>query len=211
MEASAPAPPPPPAAGAAPIATGAYPVRVDAEHQAEYNRFLPLVKWLLIIPHVVVLAFVFIGVFFATIYAFFAVLFTGSYPRGVFDFITGTYRWSWRVSSYAGLLHDQYPPFSLEPDPDYPATFEVEYPEEGVDRWRPLVHWLLIIPFAIIAGLLSYLAGAMIIIGIFVILFTGKLPEGMFKLILIPMRWQLRSYTYAHFLVTRYPPFDWDE
>jgi uncharacterized membrane protein len=84
--------------------------------QRDLNRWLPLVKWLLVIPHFVVLLFVFIGVFFAVIGAWLAILFTGKYPRGIFDFVEGAFRWSARVEGYALLLvTDQYPPFSLKP------------------------------------------------------------------------------------------------
>ncbi len=78
------------------------------------NRWLPLVKWFLAIPHVIVLAFLYIGVFFAVIFAWFAVLFTGRYPRGTFDFVQGVIRWHNRVVGYAMVLvTDEYPPFRL--------------------------------------------------------------------------------------------------
>jgi len=85
----------------------------DAER--DLNRWLPLVKWLLVIPHIVVLAFLFLGAFFAVIIAWFAILFTGRYPRGLFDFVVGVIRWSNRVTGYAlVLVTDVYPPFSLQ-------------------------------------------------------------------------------------------------
>jgi hypothetical protein len=82
----------------------------------ELNRFLPLVKWLLVIPHFIVLAFLWIAVFFVVIVAWFAILFTGRYPRGMFDFVEGVVRWGQRVVAYAfTLVTDRYPPFSLRP------------------------------------------------------------------------------------------------
>ena len=82
----------------------------------ELNRFLPLVKWLLAIPHYIVLAFLWIAVFFVVIVAWFAILFTGRYPRGIFDFVEGVVRWGQRVVAYAfTLVTDRYPPFSLRP------------------------------------------------------------------------------------------------
>ena len=82
----------------------------------ELNRFLPLVKWLLAIPHFIVLAFLWIAVFFVVIVAWFAILFTGRYPRGMFDFVEGVVRWGQRVVGYAfTLVTDRYPPFSLRP------------------------------------------------------------------------------------------------
>ena len=84
----------------------------DAER--DLNRWLPLVKWFLAIPHYVVLFFLFIGAFFSVIIAWFAILFTGRYPRGLFDYVVGVGRWTLRVEAYATLLlTDRYPPFSL--------------------------------------------------------------------------------------------------
>lgn len=94
-------------------------VRLDADYPdvpRDLNRFLPLVKWLLAIPHLVVLLFLGIGVVFAVIFAWFAILFTGRYPRGLFDYVEGVIRWGTRVTGYAFLLvTDRYPPFSLRP------------------------------------------------------------------------------------------------
>ena len=82
----------------------------------DLNRCLPLVKWLLAIPHFIVLAFLWIAVFFVVIVAWFAILFTGRYPRGIFDFVEGVVRWGQRVVAYAfTLVTDRYPPFSLRP------------------------------------------------------------------------------------------------
>jgi hypothetical protein len=209
MEATTPPPPPPtPEPAAAPA--GDYPARLFAERQPTYHRFLPLVKWLLAFPHYVVLFFIAIGAFFAIIGAFFAVLFTGRFPRGIFDFLLGTIRWTYRVTGYVYLLTDRYPPFSLAEEPDYPVRVEIDYPEH-VENWRPLVAWLLAIPYLFVAGVLNTVAGIVAFIGIFVILFTEELPEGMFELIFIPMRWMVRGHAYALWMVTKYPPFTWDE
>jgi hypothetical protein len=85
----------------------------DAER--DLNRWLPLVKWLLVLPHVILLVFLSVGAFFAVVFAWFAILFTGRYPRGVFDFVVGVGRWWLRVQAYAWLLlTDRYPPFSMD-------------------------------------------------------------------------------------------------
>jgi Domain of unknown function (DUF4389) len=207
MEASEPfQPPEPPSFDAAAVE---YPVFLDCPRQDQYNRFLPLVKWLLAFPHYIVLAILAIGVAFAKIAAFFVVLFTGRYPRGIFDFVVSVFRWSWRVSSYVMLLTDRYPPFALAEDADHPATLRIDYPEDGIARWRPLVQWLLVIPYAIVAGVLHSVAGIVAFIGVFVILFTEELPQGMYELILIPNRWSMRTAAYGGFMVDRYPPFEW--
>jgi hypothetical protein len=83
--------------------------------EKDLKRGMPLVKWFLAIPHYFVLAFLVIGVFFAVVIAWFAILFTGSYPRGIFDYVVGVIRWGLRVNAYAFLLvTDVYPPFSLK-------------------------------------------------------------------------------------------------
>jgi hypothetical protein len=94
-------------------------VHIDIDYpdaQRDLNRWLPLVKWLLAIPHFIVLFFLAIAVFLVVIFAWFAVLFTGRYPRSLFDFVEGVFRWGTRVEGYALLLvTDRYPPFSLQP------------------------------------------------------------------------------------------------
>jgi hypothetical protein len=94
-------------------------VRLDFPHpdaKQDLNRWLPIVKWFLAIPHYIVLFFLYIGVFFAVVATWFVILFTGRYPRGIFDFVEGVIRWHNRVVGYALILvTDQYPPFRLAP------------------------------------------------------------------------------------------------
>lgn len=184
-----------------------YPVRLEIDRQERYSRLLIFVKWLLAIPHFLVLFFLVIGVLFAWIGAFFAVLFTGNYPRGIFDFVVGTMRWANRVGAYVCLLTDAYPPFSLDDDPNHPVRVEIEYPEK-IANWRPLVHWLLVIPYYFIAQILSTIwIYLIVIISWFAILFTGKLPQALFDFAVVAQRWNLRSTTYMFFMTEKYPPF----
>jgi Domain of unknown function (DUF4389) len=185
-----------------------YPVQLEISYPEQLNRWLPLVKWLLVIPHFFVLFFVALGAFFVSVWAFFAVLFTGRYPRGAFDYMVGTQRWTTRVLAYMHLMTDAYPPFSMQDDAAYPLRVVVEYPEH-VANWRPLVQWLLVYPYLLVASVLYWLTGVLTFIAFFTILFTKRIPRGLFELMVPGLRWILRGNVYAYFLSDRYPPWVW--
>jgi hypothetical protein len=185
-----------------------YPAQFEIAYPGELNRWLPLVKWLLVIPHLFVLIFLGIGAFFVAIFGFFAVLFTGRWPQGAFDYLVGTYRWSTRVVAYAQLMTDAYPPFSLDDDPNHPVRVQVDYPEH-IANWRALVSWLLVIPYAIVAGVLLWLTGILSIAAFFTILFTKQIPRGLFDLMVPGLRWQTRGNAYGYFMTEQYPPWIW--
>jgi hypothetical protein len=137
------------------------------------------------------------------------VLFTGQYPRGLFDFVAGTLRWANRVSGYSYLMTEQYPPFSLGEEPQYPIRVRFEYPEK-IARWRPLVHWLLAIPHIIVVYFLAIAAFVVFIVAWFSIVFTRTWPEGMFKFFAGYMRWNIRVVAYYLWMTEEYPPFSLD-
>lgn len=182
-----------------------YPVRFDVQYPDQLSRWLIFVKWILAIPHFLILYALNAVAGVCVLIGFFAVLFTRTFPRGLWDFVVNTRRWNENNSAYLALLRDEYPPFSWEPGV-YPVTFEVDYPEE-MNRWLPLVKWLLVIPHLFVLSVLYIAAIVVIIIAWFAILFTGQFPRGMFDFVVGVMRWSNRVYAYFYLLRDEYPPF----
>jgi Domain of unknown function (DUF4389) len=208
-----------------------YPLRVDGRLDEPLSRGLWLVKWLLALPHFVVLAFLWIAFVVCTVIAFFAILFTGRYPRAIFDFNVGVLRWTWRVNfyGYGALGTDRYPPFTLRDVPDYPAHLSVDYPDH-LSRGLIFVKWLLIVPQLLIVTLLTGggawatwqlngdssrtgpgLVFLLAVIAGFSLLFRNRFPRSIFDLLIGLDRWCLRVVPYVALMTDVYPPFRLDQ
>jgi len=211
-----------------------YPAALSGRLDPAVSRWQWLVKWLLAIPHYVILFGLGVAAIVVTVIAWFAILFTGRYPRGLFNFTVGVLRWNWRVSfyTYSALATDQYPPFTLAAT-DYPADFEVEYPEQLSRGLIFVKTWLLAIPHYLVLGALigggwtllggigSFssrsgsgialsLLGALVLIAAVILLFTGRYRAGLFALIMGINRWTYRVVSYSALLTDAYPPFRLD-
>ena len=210
-------------------------MRIEGRLDPELSRWLWLVKWLLAIPHYIVLFFLWIAFIVLTIGAFFAILFSRRYPRGIFDFNLGVLRWTWRVSyySYGALGTDRYPPFTLGEALEYPATLDVAYPER-LSRGLVLVKWwLLAIPHYILVGIFLGGAGStadraqdwggwqwwyggglvwvLVLFAGIALLFMARYPRGLFDFVLGLDRWVVRVVAYAGLMTDTYPPFRLDQ
>jgi hypothetical protein len=185
-----------------------YPVRLDVDPPDQLSRRLPFVKWLLAIPHYFALWVLAIGAAVALFISFFGVLFTGTYPRGPFDYLVGFERWRLRVAGYLLLQTDQYPPFTLDDDPAYPVRLQIDYPSQ-VARWRPLVHWLLAIPAAFATVVVVLIACIFVFYAFLGIVFTGKYQEELFDTVTIAERWVVRTTVFGFWMTEESPPFVW--
>lgn len=213
-----------------------YPVRLTGRVPQTISRWLWLVKMFLAVPHFIVLAGLGAAFVTTTLVAGVAILISGRYPRGLFDFNVGVLRWNWRVGFYvyAALGTDRYPPFTLART-DYPADLEVDYPEH-LSRGLVLIKsWLLALPHLVIATLIfadllvypwagaavrtataASPAGAysilnlLVVIGGVFVLITGVYPRPLFDFLLGINRWLYRVVTYVALMRDDYPPFRLD-
>jgi hypothetical protein len=186
-------------------------VRVRCEIDAP-SRWLWLVKWALVIPHLLVLTLLYLAYPLLTIVAGVAILFTGRYPRPIFDFNVGVLRWSWRIMNYRFPMNttDKYPPFTLASRPDYPGDLEVAYPER-LNNWAVLVKWwLLALPQILITWAMLPLLHVVCYVAAGWLLFTGRYPRDMFDLLMGIVRWRYRVAVYVSLMRDEYPPFRMD-
>ena len=224
-----------PAVPADPDRPGAdYPARLNGRLDPDLSRALWLVKWILVIPHLIVLFFLWAGFAVSTVVAGFAILFTGRYPRAIFNYNVGVLRWNWRVGFYAysALGTDRYPPFSLAAT-DYPADLEVDYPDRLSHGLVLVKWWLLVLPHLFIVAIITggtwswtrndddawtrttdsgfSLLGLLVLIAAVILLFSGRYRHGLFNLILGLNRWLYRVIVYAALMRDEYPPFRLDQ
>lgn len=189
----------------------AYPVRIELAHELEVGRWRPLLNWFLAIPHFVVLYVLGVVINVVWIVSFFAVVFTGRLPKGLFEANVMYWRYQWRLYSFVLGLRGGYPPFDFQTDGAEPdvAVFEADHPEQ-LSRLLPFVKWLLAIPHFVVLALLAVAAFFAWPVGALVVLVTGRWPEAIHHLLVGLNRWADRVVAYVFLLTDEYPPFSLD-
>ncbi len=178
----------------------------DVEYPPRLSRWLLFLKWLLVIPHLFVLYFMYFMQSVVTFLAWWAILFVGHYPRGLWGFSMMVLRWNANVTAYYMLQRDDYPPFG---EGAYPVTFAMEYPPRQ-SRLLIFFRGLLLIPHFLVVWVLLFAYGLVLFIAWFAILLLGRFPRGMFDFVVGVQRWMYRIQVYFYLLTDRYPPFSMD-
>jgi len=188
-------------------------VKVKFAYPERLSRIQLLLKtffgWLYVgIPHSICLGFLGFAASLASLVAWFAALFTGKYPPSLFSFMVGFHNWSIRVGAYLGFLCDVYPPFGFQAS--YPASFSANYPAK-LSRSLLLLRLLSLfyvgIPHGFFLAFRLIAHCVVMFLAWWVILFTGKIPAGMFSFMSGTYRWAFNVYAYMSFLTDEYPPF----
>ena len=193
-------------------AAGNYPATFELDRAEHIANWRPLVHWLLIIPHVIVLNVIGVVASVVAFIAWFVILFTGKLPEGMAGLMALYVRYYNRVYAYDLFMREEYPPFSFDTtaqDPgDYPPVRTQLSPElENRNRLTVAFRFILIIPQVIVLLVLFIVLGFAALAGFFVVLFTGKWPVGLQEFVLGVLRWNMRVSAYALLLVDEYPPF----
>jgi hypothetical protein len=184
-----------------------YPVAFQADYTERRSRLTAFFRLIMVIPVAIVLYVYGIIASIAILIAWFAIVLTAHFPKGLYDFVAGYLRFLTRVTAYAALLCDPYPPFGGGADAAYPVRVEFSGPLERYSRLKTFFRLILAIPLMI----LRYVMGLLLEVGAigawFVIVITGKMPRGLFDLMVLANSYTARSDAYLLLLTETYPPF----
>jgi hypothetical protein len=181
-------------------------VTFEADYVETRSRLTTFFRLLLVIPHAIVLAFYAIAAVVVVIVAWFALVFTGRWPRGMYDFVAGFFRYGTAVHGYFYLLTDQYPPFGPDVD-DYPVRLNVAPPQDEYSRLKVLFRIILAIPPYIIAYAMNIVMQVGAFLAWFAIVVLGRQPRGLQDMIVLGLSYQQRAYAYMALLTEDWPPF----
>ena len=184
-----------------------YPVTFEADYVEQRSRLTTFFRLLLVIPHLFVAAFWGFAAFVVVVIAWFALLFTGRWPAGMYDFAAGFLRYFNRVHAYTWLLVDPYPPFSGGDEPGYPVRLHIGPPLPSYDRLKVLLRIFYIIPAYLIVYVMNVVMELAALASWLVIVVTGKQPKGLQDVLGLCVRYISRAYALFGLLTETYPPF----
>jgi hypothetical protein len=185
-----------------------YPVSFETDYLERRSRLTVFFRPILAIPLIIWLAIYGIAATIAIIIAWFAIVFTARYPRALYDFVEGYNRYFARATAYAALLCDPYPSFLGEDDPAYPVRMQFAGPLDPYSRLKTFFRFILAIPIAILRYVIQLLLEITAVAAWFVILITGKLPRGLYDVMVLANSYIARSDSYLYLLTETYPPFE---
>jgi hypothetical protein len=189
-----------------------YPISYEADAVLEgRNRLTTFFRGIVVIPWQIVQYLYGIVAQIAAFIAWFAIVFTGRYPQGIYDFNAGFLRMSTRVNSFYYLLNDEWPPFGGEEAPDYPVRVGVPPPLDAYSRLKTGFRFIVGIPVMLLAVVQGLILFVCVVIAWFAILFTGRLAEGLFTPMRSAMAYLTRATGYFLLLTEEWPPFSYEE
>ena len=184
-----------------------YPVTFRADYVEKRSRLTTFFRLILAIPHFIAVTLYFLAAEVVVIISWFALLFTGRYPQGMYDFVAGALRYQTRVYGYAALLSDQYPPFSGDPATPYPVDLVIGPPKAEYSRMKVLFRIILAIPVLIIQYAMQIVAQVGAFLAWWAILFLGRQPKGLQDMIVLGLSYQQRATVYLALITEDWPPF----
>ena len=188
-----------------------YPVSFEADYEEKRSRLTTFFRSWVSLPWLFVAGFYGLAANIAVFIAWFALLFTGRYPQGLYDFVAGYIRMASRSNGFAYLLTDEWPPFNGEENPAYPIRVDIAAPKPQYSRLKVFFRYIIGIPVMFLVFIQAIILGVCYFIGWIAAVITGKMPEGLFNPIRSAMAYLVRAGAYFSLMTEDWPPFSFDE
>jgi hypothetical protein len=188
-----------------------YPVAYDADYVEQRSRLSTFFRLILAIPWFVVSIFWGLVATVCAFVAWFAIVFTGRYPEGLYKGVSMGLRFGTRMNGFALLMTDAYPPFGGDENPEYPVRLRIAPPLERYNRWKTLFRLILVIPIVIVLYFVQLVSRAISVLAWLVIVVTGGLPRGIYDVMRFTLAYEARASAYTLLLTETYPPFSPDD
>lgn len=188
-----------------------YPVAYEADYVEQRSRLTTFFRLILWIPWMIVAIFWGLAALVAVVIAWFAIVFTGRYPQGLYELAAKALRYYTRTNSFLLLMTDAYPSFGGDEDPEYPIRAVIGPPLEHYSRWKTALRIILLIPIVIALYFVQLVSRAISVLAWLVIVVTGKLPRGIFDVMRFTLAYETRATAYHWLMTETYPPFSPDD